>query len=133
MKLKSLLFVCLLGLISSVFAANRHVPVYNEHAKPAANAKIVKTPGPCQIEIINRSDYPLKVDGEVLDSYGYVIGILDTFRVDVDDYAHIIDLYMPTYGYCGYGMDLHIRKAGWFTDYIAYDRFTYPGSTIVIR
>lgn len=131
MKLKSLLFVCLMGLFVTSFAGNRHAPVYNEQAIAKSATKKVQMPGPCQIEVINQSDYLLKVDGEVSDVYG-IIGIVDTFSIPVYDAPHIIEL-RGANGYCPYGMYVHIRKSGWFSDYIAYDRFTYPGTSIVIR
>lgn len=127
MKSKPLLFVCCLGLLSSVFADNRHLPVNanDAEAKAAAQAAVkrVKSPSYCEIEIINYSYNELRAWGRVSNG-----AILSPFYIPAqDNSSHHIDLYDYHYGYCPEGMDLTISTVN---GYIVYSQFTRPDTTV---
>lgn len=118
MKLKSLLFVCCLGLLSSAFAQNRHV---HPQAKPAdvnavAGTKNAMMPGYCEIEIDNYRNENLVVTGQFDDG-----SYLPPFTIYRYDAPHYISLYY--YGYCHNGMYLSVQ------DYAGY--YLYSGYTPV--
>lgn len=122
MKLKSLLFVCCLGLLSSAFAQNRHV---HPQAKPAdvkavAGAKNAMLPGYCEIEIINDSYDNLSVFGQFDDG-----SYLNSFNIYRFDAPHYVSLYY--YGYCHAWMNLYIKT---FSGYSVYAGYTPVNSTI---
>ncbi|KTD18846.1 Uncharacterised protein [Legionella lansingensis] len=125
MKLKSLLFVCCLGLLTSAFADNRHLhPQANSPTANTAGAKSVakgaKLPGYCEIEIINSSYDHVRVYGVFDDGKS-----LTPFNVYSYEGPHYIDLFY--YGYCHAGMNLWIDT---FSGYRIYGGYTYVNSTV---
>jgi hypothetical protein len=127
MKLKSLLFVCCLSLLTSAFAENRHLhpQASNSSAKTAAAKPIDKranSPGYCEIEIINSSYDHVRVYGVFDDG-----ATLTPFNVYSFGSPHYIDLYY--YGYCHAGMNVWIDT---FSGYRVYDRYTFSNSTVRI-
>ena len=112
MRLKNLVFICLLGLFSPLFAANKHLHAgTNEASQPstpnalAAQQSPSQTkfgwPGYCEIEIINNSYDDVRVYGVFDDGIA-----LEPFNVYSYESPHYISLYY--YGYCHNGMDLYV-------------------------
>ena len=90
MKLKSLLFVCGLGLMSSLFAGNRHIHPDADAGKSAAAGVTDKAmlPGYCEIEVINSSYQNVSVYGTFEDNSQMM-----PFDVYSGDYPHYISLF----------------------------------------
>lgn len=128
MKLKSLLFVCLVALFSSANAETRHVPA---NANSSATAKTVvkkaKMPGYCEVEILNYSRDDLSVWGR-LSNNAEVSFYISRFRNFPE--SHIIDMYDYYYGGCPLWIDLSIITTN---GYPVYHEITYPGSVIEVR
>ncbi|CEK11347.1 hypothetical protein [Legionella hackeliae] len=127
MKLKSLLFVCCLGLLTSAFAENRHFhPQANNPTAKAADAKSAaksaKLPGYCEIEIINSSYDNVRVYGIFDDGT-----TLTPFNIYRYEGPHYVDLFY--YGYCHAGMNLYIDT---FSGYRIYSGYTYVNHTVQI-
>lgn len=107
MKLKTFVLVCLLGLSSSLFAANQHIHANAQGTtEPAAGAmsqapKKMGWPGYCEIEIINSSYDDVRVYGVFDDGIA-----LEPFSIYSYESPHYISLYY--YGYCHDGMDIYI-------------------------
>ena len=106
MKLRTLVFVCLFGLFSPLFAANQHAHVKTEGVseqavKSQAAAKNLSWPGYCEIEIINHSYSDVRVFGVFDDGVS-----LEPFNIYSYESPHYISLFY--YGYCHDGMDLYI-------------------------
>jgi hypothetical protein len=127
MKLKSLIFVCCLSLLSSAFADNRHIhPNSNSNANDN-KAQVVKKgaqyPGFCEIEIINQSGSDIRVSGYFDDGLP-----LNAFTVYSYERPHYIDLFY--YGYCHAGMNLNVDIWSWPLWYREYSSYTPVGTTI---
>ncbi|KTD16565.1 hypothetical protein [Legionella jordanis] len=126
MKLKSLLFVCCFGLLTSAFADNHHFhPQANKAEANAAAAKPTdkaKLPGYCEIEIINSSFDDVRVYGVFDDGT-----TLNPFSIYSYEAPHYIDLFY--YGYCHAGMNLWIDT---YSGYRVYAGYTYTNSTVRI-
>lgn len=125
MKLKSLLFVCCFGLLSTAFADNRHVhPQANANA--VVESKVAPKPataaGYCEIEIINRSYDDVRVYG-IFDD-GSAMAPFDIYRYET---PHYIDLFY--YGYCHAGMNLYIDT---FSGYRVFAGYTPVYNTVNI-
>jgi hypothetical protein len=108
MKLRNLVFVCLLGLFSPLFAANKHLHAGAEVENQATNVNASSAsqtkfgwPGYCEIEIINNSYDDVRVYGVFDDGIA-----LEPFNVYSYESPHYISLYY--YGYCHNGMDLYV-------------------------
>ena len=106
MNLRTLFFLCLLGLFSPLFAANQHLHATPEGVSAPATAvpgvaKKLASPGSCEIEIINHSYDDVRVFGVYNDGVS-----LEPFNV----YSYESPRYIPLYynGYCHDGMDLYI-------------------------
>tara|TARA_Y100000588_G_C14151814_1_gene880882 strand:+ start:904 stop:1347 length:444 start_codon:yes stop_codon:yes gene_type:complete len=112
MKLKSFIFMCLMGLMASAFSGSHHL---HPEAKPATGqAKTsLKWPGYCEIEIINDSFSDVIVTGVFDDG-----SLLNSFAIPAHDAPHYISLYY--YGYCHNGMDLYIDSLDGYRLYSGY-------------
>ena len=126
MKLKSLLFVCSLGVMSSLFAANRHVhPESDANKTQAAVADKAMMPGFCEIEIINRSFDNVTVFGTYEDSSQIV-----PFDIYSNENPHYVSLYYRDFDgiyRCHNTMYVAIET---FNHYPVYSAYTRVGSTI---
>lgn len=124
MKIKSLLFVCCLGLLNTSFADNRHLhPQANTPANTSntqTNQKQARMPGYCEIEIINNSYSDLRINGVFDDGTS-----LTPFNIYRYEGPHYVDLFY--YGYCHAGMNLYIDT---FSGYHVYAGYTYTNSTV---
>lgn len=97
--------------------------VENMHSYPMTDVKTdikqqvkeLKYPGYCEIEIVNNSNYTVRVYGLFDDGQE-----LTPFRIYPHEYPHYISLYY--YGYCHYGMDLYVETLGGYRVYSAYTR-----------
>lgn len=119
MKLKSMLFVLCFSLFANAFAANLHTNPNAQNAPKAAAGE--KSPGYCEIEIVNNSWSDVRVTG-TFDDGAYV-----DFMVYAFEAPHYINLYY--YGYCHSGM--YLTLSTWSS--IIYDRWTPTSSTIRIN
>ena len=123
MKIKSLLFVCGLSLMSSVFAGNRHVHPdvnANKTENPVLNKSLM--PNFCEIEIINSSWDNVTVYGQFDDGSALI-----PFNI----YSYESPYYISTYyyGYCHSDMYLDIVT---FSGYHVYTGYTRTESMIRI-
>ncbi len=118
MKLKNFilgLFVC---LSSSVFAANQHFhPQANSNENKATEQKL-KSPGYCEIEIVNNSFSNAIVYGVFDDGVP-----LQPFTVYSFGPRQYIDLFYN--GYCHSGMNIYIDSASGYNIYAAYTPVHY--------
>ena len=96
MKLNVFFLVGLLGLFSVAHAANQHL-----HPQADALKSSAKWAGNCEIEIINRSFFDVRVFGIFDDGIP-----LEPFNVYGFELPHYISLYYN--GYCHRGMELDI-------------------------
>ena len=96
MKLNVFFLVGLLGLSSVANASNQHV-----HPQADAQTVSAKWAGNCEIEIINRSFFDVRVFGIFDDGIP-----LEPFNVYSYELPHYISLYYN--GYCHRGMELDI-------------------------
>lgn len=92
MKLRSLVLIGFLSCFTSLYAENQHLHPQQQ----------VAFPGPCEIEIINRSYSDVRVNGIFDDGVSLV-----PFNVYSFGYPQYISLYY--YGYCHDGMNLYIE------------------------
>lgn len=124
MKLKNLLFVCCLGLLSTSYAQNHHAHPKAEEAKTntAAMTKKAMLPGFCEIEVINSSYDHVTVYGRFDDG-----SALKPFNIYSFENPHYIDLYY--YGYCHRDMYLDIVT---FSGYHIYSGYTRAETTVRI-
>lgn len=104
-------------MVSNVWALeNMHYyPNSNIDTNEKREIKELKYPGYCEIEIVNNSDYTVRVFGIFDDG-----SELSAFRIYPHEYAHYISLYY--YGYCHYGMDLYIETLRGYRVYSGYAR-----------
>lgn len=94
MKLKTLIFVCCIGLFSSAFAATHfHLQANNSAPREASKAPEAKSPGYCEIEILNFSSRPVRVFGVFDDG-----SVFSPFISEPYGGRDLISLYY--YGYC---------------------------------
>ncbi|WP_133127012.1 hypothetical protein [Legionella nagasakiensis] len=112
MKLKSFLFLCFMSLFASAFANNQHEHPKAHSTEVKRTQKSVTWPGPCEIEIINRSYDIVQVYGEFDD------GEWLRFNIPPYDAPHRISLYY--YGYCHYDMFLSIDTLSGYRVYTGY-------------
>lgn len=126
MRLKSLLVVCGLGVMSSLFAANRHVHTdSNTDKSQAVLANKAMMPGYCEIEIINRSYDNVTVFGTYEDN-----SQIAPFDIFTNEYPHYISLFYRDYDglyRCHNSMYIAIET---FNHYPVYSSYTRVGSTI---
>jgi hypothetical protein len=124
MKIKSMLFVCCLGLLSSSFADNRHVHPQKNNLNTSVQAatKGALTPGFCEIEIINNSFDNVRVSG-VFDDGDPIL----PFNMYSFEAPHYVDLFYD--GYCHAGMTLYIDT---FSGYRVYAGYTPTHSTVTV-
>lgn len=122
MKLQSLLFVCCLSLMSSLFADSRHVHPKADTNQAKVDTKNAMLPGFCQIEIINSSFDNVTVYGTFDDGTPLI-----PFNVYSFESPHYISLYY--YNYCHRNMYLDIVT---FSGYHIYSSYTRTESTIRI-
>jgi hypothetical protein len=126
MKIKSLLFVCCLGLLSSSFADNRHVHPQKNNPNPKTNVQTAPkgnlAPGFCEIEIINNSFDDVRVSGVFDDG-----APIDPFNIYSFEAPHYVDLFYS--GYCHAGMTLYVDT---FSGYRVYAGYTPTQSTVTI-
>ncbi|VEG92425.1 hypothetical protein [Legionella spiritensis] len=122
MKLKSLLFVCCLGLLSAAFADNRHIHPQAKEKDVKSSVKNAMYPNYCEIEIINDSYDGVNVYGRFDDG-----SYLDAFSIRRYEAPHYISLYY--YGYCHSWMNIYIDT---FSGYHVYSGYTPVNSTIRI-
>ncbi|MFC3908719.1 hypothetical protein ACFORL_06465 [Legionella dresdenensis] len=123
MKLKSLLFVCLFSMLSSVFADSRHVhPKADAGENKSAAVKNAFLPGYCEIEIANYSERNVTVYGTFDDN-----STMTPFNIYSGETPHYISLYY--YGYCHASMWLDIYT---FRGQRVYAGYTGPGQTVTI-
>lgn len=121
-KIKTLVFVCCMSLVSSLFAATTHL---HPHAKPEEKPSVNKSIGIfglCEIEINNYSSNDVQVYGLYDD--GTALAPFYMYRYGV---PHYIDLYY--YGYCHTGMNLYIDT---LSGYPIYASYTTVGSRVEI-
>lgn len=128
MRLKTLLFVCGLGVMSSLFAANRHVhPSADADKSQTAVANKAMMPGFCEIEIINRSFDNVTVFGTYEDN-----ALIIPFDIFANSYPHYVSLYYRDFDgiyRCHNSMYISIET---FNHYPVYSTYTRVGSTINI-
>jgi len=127
MKLKALLFVSCLSLLSSAYAADRILPTYADGSKSVAKSidSKLRNPGYCEIEVINDSDWDVIVSGRVTNG-----GVFNPFIVRAFGPSKIMDLYDYRYGECPEGVYVYIKNAE--TGYQFHSDFHYPGEIIRI-
>ena len=128
MKLKSLLFVCGLGVMSSLFAGNRHIHTESvtDKAQTAVASKAMM-PGFCEIEIINRSYDHVTVFGTYEDNSQ--IAPFDIFSYGYPQYISLFYRDFDGVYRCHNTMYLAIET---FNHYPVYTGYTMVGSTINI-
>ena len=102
MKLKSLLFVAGLSLVSNLFAANAHLHPQATDKDKAAISKSTAYPGYCEIEIINDSYDNVRVFGTFTD------GATTVFDIYHYEAPHYINLFYNWY--CHDGMYITIQS-----------------------
>lgn len=116
MKMKALLFVSCLSLLSSAFADNRHV---HSQAKGAAvtasSVKNAMTNGYCEILVINDSNEDILVEGQFDDGE-----YMAPFYMTPYTPPQPISLYY--YNYCHASMYVHISTRYGYTVYAGYTR-----------
>jgi hypothetical protein len=123
MKSKSLLFVCGLGLMSSLFAENRHVHPDMDASKSATTAENkAMVPGYCEVEIINSSYDNVTVTGRFDDGSPLI-----PFNIYSFERPYYISLFY--YGYCHRDIFLDIVT---FNGYHVYTAYTPTESTVRI-
>jgi hypothetical protein len=123
MKIKSLLFVCCLSLMGSLYAENRHIhPKADVNNAKSATAKNARFPGYCQIEIINSSFDNVTVYGTFDDGTS-----MAPFNIYSYESPHYISLFY--YNYCHRDMYLDIVT---FSGYHVYSGYTRTESTVRI-
>lgn len=123
MKLKSLVFLCCLGLIGHVFGDTRHSHPKADLAPSASTAvKNKRYPGYCEIEIINNSFDDVTVYGTFDDGSN-----LQPFNIYAFESPHYVSLFY--YGYCHRDMWLDIVT---YNGYQVYSGFTRPDTTVRI-
>lgn len=123
MKIKSLLLVCCLGLMSHVFADNRHIhPKADLKPSTSSSLKNAFYPGYCEIEVINSSFDDVTVYGTFDDGSN-----LQPFTVYSFESPHYISLFY--YSYCHRDMWLDIVT---YNGYHVYSGFTRPDTTVRI-
>lgn len=123
MKLKSLLFVCCLGLMSYSFADNRHIhPKADTDKSTSTSLKNARYPGYCEIEIINSSFDDVTVYGTFDDGSNML-----PFNIYSFEGPHYISLFY--YSYCHRDMWLDIVT---YNGYHVYSGFTRPDTTVRI-
>lgn len=125
MKLRSLLFVCCLGLFTSAFAENHHFhPQANNPNAKGTDAKVavkaIQYPGYCQIEVVNNYSDHVVVYGVFDDGTP-----LKPFNIYMYEIPHYVDLYY--YGACHAGMKIYIDSFG---GYSLFARYVPVGSTV---
>lgn len=116
MKIKILFLVGCLSFCTSLQALDNHHVYPNPdgtNSLPKENGS--KWPGYCEIEIINDSFTNIRVYGVFDDDV-----ILRPFNIYRYEYPHYISLYY--YGYCHYGMDIHIDTLSGYNIYDGYTR-----------
>lgn len=121
MKIKSLVFVCSLALMGSLFAANRHV--HKEEVNGPEQKSMM--PGYCEIEIKNLSSSSVVVNGDFDD--GYVLETFNIYRYGYDT-PHYISLFYN--GYCHRYMYLDIDTFSGFPVYM--HKLVYTGTQVLI-
>lgn len=123
MKIKSLFLICCLSLISSVFAANRHIhPKVDMNTAAVSATKNAMVPGYCEIQINNRSFDNVTVYGTFDDGIA-----MTPFDIYAFEQPHYISLYY--YGYCHRDMYLNIVT---FSGYPVYSGYTRADSAVNI-
>lgn len=100
-------------LVGSSWANTNGFP--HSEIKSLKSSKELTTPGYCQIEIVNHSNYVIRVFGVFDDGEE-----LRTFRMYPHEYPHYISLFY--YGYCHYGMNLDIETLSGYRIYSGYTR-----------
>lgn len=121
MKLKSLLFLSCLCMLPTAFADNVHF-----HPKANANearALTAKSPGLCDIEIINDSFDDIRIYGRFDDGTPLIPVVLKHWGG-----TYNVSLYY--YGACHQGMDFYIETVD---GKYKYNGFTPVGKTIRIK
>jgi len=121
MKLKALLTVACLGLVSAGYAADFHVHAGAEKAAKS-NQQGATSPGYCQIEIINDTFDDLNVYGRFDDNSALI-----PFVMKYRSAAQYVSLYYA--GYCHQGMDFYIETT---SGKFKYNGFTPVGKTIKV-
>ncbi len=117
MKLNAWVFGSMLGLFSSVHAANQHVHPQVDAVGPSA-----QWAGSCEIEIINRSFSDMRVFGIFDDGIP-----LEPFNVYSFELPHYISLFYN--GYCHRGMELDIDT---FSGRHLFGDYVHAGMTVEI-
>lgn len=107
--------------MATVFASNQHMHPEANSTEIKKTAKSIQWPGPCEIEIINRSYEFVQVYGEFDD------GAWLRFNIPPRDAAHYISLFY--YGYCHTDMYLNITTLDGYPVYTGYPR---PKTTIEV-
>ncbi|MBA2710766.1 MAG: hypothetical protein H0U57_09270 [Tatlockia sp.] len=127
MKMKPLVLVLGLGMLSSVYADSKAALDYanRPNGKPAVKSATAKPmwPGFCEIEVVNRSSTSLSAWGR-----GSTGGVLRPTYIPYNSNLKI-DLWDYNYGECPRGMDLNIETS--YGD-LVYSQFTYAETTVRI-
>ncbi|MBA2653166.1 MAG: hypothetical protein H0U73_13015 [Tatlockia sp.] len=127
MKLRSLLFVSCLSLLSSAYAESRQV-FLDAPSPEAKSAKQSVTKGmiyDCAIRLINYSNYDLRMWGEVTNG-----AVLQPAYIYDRAVTHLIDIYDYNYYMCPEGMYLNVETVRGTP--VFYNRFITPGSLISV-
>ena len=101
MKIKAVVLVLCVSLCSTVFASNMHPHPEDKAANKTSKEQAIKSPGYCEIELINSSYDNVTVSGVFDDGLS-----LATFSMYSFGMPQYIDMYY--YGYCHAGMSLYI-------------------------
>jgi hypothetical protein len=119
-KWKSLLFVCGLGLMSTLFAGNRHIHPEDGTKQAQGVAAKAMMPGFCEIELINSSFDNVSVYGRFDDGSSMI-----PFNIYSFEGPHYVSLFY--YNYCHRDMYLDIIT---FSGYHIYSGYTSVDSTV---
>ena len=120
MKIKSVLLGLCISLCSTVFASNMHKHPEDKTVEKTSKEQTMKSPGYCEIEIINRSFDNVTVSGMFDDGYSMLPFTVYSFGM-----PQYIDMYY--YGYCHAGMSLFIDA---WSGYRVYAGYTQTNTTI---